>query len=281
MTARVLTSLILATLLVFGLAGMAAATEGDSSYTTWSGPGSPHGGYDVGTKKCSVCHAVHRAGAAGDGVGSEVLLRSTVADACSYCHITPGVSTKIVYGGQTANYSGADFNNAHNAFGAPSVQCITCHQVHAAQDLMTDNASLTASILTTAEAGYDEDSDPANVGQPLASDSFDVALTKWCTRCHLYVPGFFTDSHVLTTASASFAFANSNYCHSCHASNTLGGVVTTGSAFPHYTDGARFLISSITSAGAGVGTKTVDPQYDGVCLRCHRSGTGSGIGLTF
>ncbi|MHB9003613.1 MAG: hypothetical protein ACYC6C_06055, partial [Coriobacteriia bacterium] len=43
---------------------------------------SPHGGYTTATTKCKVCHAVHEA-----QMGGEVLLRSTIADACNYCHV--------------------------------------------------------------------------------------------------------------------------------------------------------------------------------------------------
>ncbi|MBA4371042.1 MAG: hypothetical protein C0418_05645 [Coriobacteriaceae bacterium] len=274
--------LVLSILFIFVLATPAFASEGDSTYIP-SGGVSPHGGYQVSSKKCAVCHAVHHAGAAGNGVGSEVLLRSDVANACTYCHISPGVSTLIVYGGQAANYSGTDFNNSHNSWGGTSgVTCTTCHQVHAAASQMTSNAALTALILTKSGVGYDADSDGLT-GAPLVGDSKDLAVTKWCTRCHLYWPGADVDSHILTAPpSGTFAFSASAFCVSCHASNTVGNVVTTGSAFPHYTDGARFLTSSLTSAGGSVGaTKAADPEYDGVCLRCHRNGAGVGIGQTF
>lgn len=248
-----------------------------------SGGVSPHGDYDTTTKKCAVCHAVHKA-----EPGGEALLRSTRADACTYCHISPGVSTKIVYEGVAANYSSSDFTNAHNNAGVTPVMCTSCHQVHAAANAMTGNDYLDAAILTKGVA-YDADSDGL-LGAPATgtAETFDVALTKWCTKCHTYwpgsIPGVDMDSHVLGaagTADGSSSFTSSTYCTSCHASNTVGGVVTTGSAFPHYTDGARFLTAAETSAGGTVNaTYTTDSQYDGVCLRCHRNGAGSGIGKT-
>lgn len=275
---RVATILVLSLAAALVFAAVAYATEGDSTYLTWSGGGSPHGGYDINTKKCAVCHAVHHAGETGDGVGSEVLLRTTRADACTYCHITPGVSTKIVYDGVSANYSGSDFNTAHNSVAGAS--CTGCHQVHAAANAMTQNASLTVNILknvTTSTLSGDA------TAAPLAGDTYDTALAKWCSLCHGYYNRAANGaSHVMTTTLSTVAFSGSQYCTSCHASNTLGGVVPTGSAFPHYTDGARFLTSSVTSAGGTASTtKTTDPSADGVCLKCHRSGTGSGVGIMF
>ena len=55
---------------------------------------SPHSGYSTTTGKCKVCHAVHGAGST-DVTGTtlnatEVLLRSTKANACEFCHLTGG-----------------------------------------------------------------------------------------------------------------------------------------------------------------------------------------------
>lgn len=279
LTRRYLVGAMLTMVLVLALSGTASAATG-SGYLTPSG--SPHGGYAVNTSKCGVCHAVHNAGVAGDGIGSEVLLRSTRAEACTYCHITDNISTKIVYNGDESNYYGADNPYGHQYFtGGTSVTCTACHQVHAAASDMTDNPFLTSVILRKATTGYDRDSDLANNGVPLATDPNDLAVSKWCTKCHTYWPGGDVDNHVLTSADGTHAFTASSYCVSCHASNTVNGVVTT-SAFPHFTDGARFLTSSITSAGGtAAATATADPTYDGVCLRCHRNGAGLGVGQTF
>lgn len=286
MRRKILLGLALSVILLFVLVSAAFATQGDSTYLP-SGGVSPHGGYQVNTKKCGVCHAVHHAGAAGNGVGSEALLRSTRADACTYCHISPGVSTKIVYGGVTANYSGGDNTHGHNLTGGgDSAQCVDCHQVHAAASDMTLNPLLSAAILKKADVlkGYDPDSDPPNLGEPQPGDPIDVAITKWCTRCHQYfdAPGGLGDTHVLTVADGTHAFAASSYCVSCHNSDTVGGSVPVASAFPHYTDGVRFLTQSATDDGGSAGaTGAADSQYDGVCLRCHRDGLGNGIGQTF
>jgi predicted CXXCH cytochrome family protein len=282
MARRIAASLLLSVLFVALVSGVAQATA-TSGYRTNPPGENPHGGYLVTTKKCAVCHAVHKA----EGVGSEILLRSTRGEACTYCHITPGVSTKIVYGGVTANYSGSDNPYGHNNFGATPVTCTLCHQVHAAASQMTSNAILTNYILVKANpaVGYDWDSDWANEGAPLPGDSKDLAISKWCTRCHTYWPGTApdpVDSHVLTVADSTHSFSSSEFCVSCHNSSTVGSVVPTASAFPHFTDGARFLTQAAASTGGTVGAvPATDAQNDGVCLRCHLNGLGTGVGQTF
>lgn len=280
MVRKVLAIIAMSLPLVLAFTVSAFATQGDSTYLP-SGGVSPHGGYQTTTKKCGVCHAVHHAGEFGDGLGSEMLLRSTAADACTYCHISPGVSTLIVYNGNSANYSGADNPHGHNFFVGTSVQCTSCHQVHAAASDMENNPFLTAAILKKATTGYDADSDPAHAGTPQPGDNKDLAISKWCTKCHTYWPGVDTDSHTLELADGSHSFSASSYCSSCHNSNTVGGIVSA-SAFPHYTDGVRFLTSAGTANGGSANaTPAVDSQNDGVCLRCHRDGAGNGVGQTF
>jgi predicted CXXCH cytochrome family protein len=285
---RIVSGLSLVVLFVF-LASSVAYASTSSGYIANPVGSNPHGGYVVASKKCAVCHAVHKANAA----GSEILLRSSRADACTYCHIDPGVSSKIVYGGVSTNYSGTDNPYGHNYSLATPVTCTLCHQVHAAESQMTSNTILTNYILVRARtaaddppgAGYDQDSDWDTEGAPLAGDSKDVAISKWCTRCHTYWPGTAPDpidSHVLKAADGTHSFSGSQYCVSCHNSNTVGGVVTTGSAFPHFTDGVRFLTQAGGDVGGSVGAvPATDSQHDGVCLRCHRDGLGQGVGDTF
>jgi len=77
---------------------------------------SPHSGYSTTTGKCKVCHAVHGAGST-DVTGTtlnatEVLLRSTKATACEFCHLTSGAFAMDPYYNTTfgtsslANYHG-------------------------------------------------------------------------------------------------------------------------------------------------------------------------------
>ncbi|MDA3937112.1 MAG: hypothetical protein PF636_09740 [Actinomycetota bacterium] len=275
-----------------------------AGYTDWSEvatlPGngtSPHGGYTASTQKCSVCHAVHQADAAG-----ELLLQSSAADACVYCHISTAVSSLQVYDGDPANYSGTDFDNAHN-FGFPSgsgdgwpgVKCTTCHQVHASDNQMTENAFLTQKILRGDKTYTGTNYDPV-AQQPLSTDDKDTALTKWCAGCHFttqiiagsssyYSNDYNEATHIMTTATVAYsnplasytgqvAWKDSTYCMSCHGSDY--GV---SSAWPHYTAGDKFLVSAATSVDATLAT--TDSSEDGVCLRCHRDGSTSGAGLDY
>lgn len=287
--------------LAFGLP--AFATVGDAGYMTWSSFGgtngtSPHGGYTNSTQKCVVCHAVHESLS-----GGQVLLASSVANACIYCHVdTLGAGYTQVYQGNPTNYSGADYANAHNSYSVASVErgviCTTCHQVHAAQSAMTANAYLTTKLLKGAKsyvAVPQPNYDPI-AQAPQSTDATELALTKWCAGCHFtmnlaagrsysyYADAYDLPTHVMTTATASYggsgtysgrvAWDSSNYCSSCHES-------AFGTAeWPHFTPGLRFLTESTDVSGTVNGA--TDTEQDGVCLRCHRGGGGTtGIGRDF
>ncbi|MBA4370925.1 MAG: hypothetical protein C0418_05030 [Coriobacteriaceae bacterium] len=241
--------------------------------------GSPHGGYSTATKKCGVCHAVHHAGADGDGVGSEALLLTTRADACTYCHISPAVSGLTVYGGLNANYELAS-NRAHDSAIGDDVKCTSCHQVHAAANVMTPNTYLTTKILKDISLEHGAYSGSYLVS-PTALMDADTAVTAWCSYCHGYFnKGINGASHVMTTTLGAAAFSVSTHCVSCHADDSPtspGG----GAAFPHYTLGTRFLTQSGDDSNSVPATVATDPGHDGVCLRCHRDGAGSGVGLHF
>lgn len=277
----------------------AFATIGGAGYLNWSTLGgangtSPHGGYSTTTQKCVVCHAVHNASASG-----EVLLGDTVANACVYCHVNGASAYTQVYNSAPANYSGTDYNNAHNSWNVGAVDygvtCTQCHQVHAADNAMTNNAYLTQRLLSGPKVWVATEYDPSIGRAPLSTDSSNTALTIWCTKCHgtslggtygYYGAGYDGQTHVMTTATANYAgagasgtyagrvaWADSNYCSSCHAS----GFQTA--AWPHYTSGQRFLVTAANSAAASVGA--TDTHQDGICLRCHRDNAGNGIGLGF
>ncbi|MFA5844958.1 MAG: hypothetical protein WC971_09050 [Coriobacteriia bacterium] len=288
-------ALVLALVAVFALAMSAAAfaTYGDSSYLSWpsvsadnsavNGSQSPHGAYAQNTKKCVVCHAVHNAGVNGDGANSEALLLSTRANACTYCHVTGSVSSKKVYGSLAANYEG-DSNQAHDTSGwASAFGCKDCHQVHGATADMTGNTYLNQKILKKG-AAYDEGivtaANPTTAAAISNESSNGVAVSKWCTRCHQYFNDQQDrDSHVMTTTlDNGITYSITNTCKSCHNSTKVTGVVVA-SAFPHYTDGARFLTGSSNASGTG-SVETTDSKMDGICLRCHRDGSAAGVGWT-
>lgn len=295
--------------LVVAFAAPAFAATGGPAYATWGsvsglpgnlGSTSPHGGYTTTTVKCKVCHAVHNA----EQPGGELLLRGTVAEACNYCHVGGAGGYTQVYEGIPTNYSGTDYSNAHNSYQIATVEqgvtCNMCHQVHAADVAMTSNAYLTTKLLKGAKtytAIPSPNYDPV-AQAPLSGDTSNTALTKWCAGCHFtrvgsagtYYGGDYNgQSHVMTAAAANYDNASVQYtgrvawlgsedCASCH--NSQYGIPTgfAGSgAWPHYTTGARFLLTGANSTSSAPATNTA---ADGVCLRCHRNGT-NGIGLSF
>lgn len=289
--------------LVFATAALAESPPPYGSYVSWSDvaglPGqgsSPHGGYASTTVKCGVCHAVHGAAVtASSGLDPELLLQDAVSEACNYCHVGGAGGYTQVYGGDPANYSGADLPNAHNVYldGATvvGVTCGKCHQVHGADGQMTANAYLTTKILR-GDKTYNEfapNYDPV-AQAPLSTDDSSTALTKWCAGCHFtrgaypyYADGYLQQSHIMTTATAAYgnsaggysgkvAWKSSTYCFSCHSS----GFGTA--AWPHYTSGEGFLESA--SGATATATGALRANEDGVCLRCHRSGT-EGAGFNY
>jgi hypothetical protein len=267
--------LVVMMMLLLSSVALAFAAQNDSGYITWnSGLGNPHQGYTTTTTKCAVCHAVHHAGPAGDGLDSERLLKSTRANSCTYCHISPGVSGLVVYGGASTNWETSS-TQAHDS-GGSGLSCSDCHQVHGAANDMTGNTYLDQKILIKSLESI-AGTTPGNALAGVSSEAdTSTAVSRWCSGCHSY---FYTTrdeaSHVMTgTPSGSAAFVASPQCKSCHNS-TVGTV----SQFPHYADGARFLTTATETLGGGMAPATVG-NADGVCLRCHRNGTNAGIGLS-
>jgi predicted CXXCH cytochrome family protein len=129
--ARALTVLAFTLLLLLAVAPIAYAST-ESTYTAWTDPGfnhsephdTPHNGYGTTTTKCSVCHAVHKAPAAG-----EVLLRTTVGEACVYCHIDTNLGVIQIYNGDSSLYY---IDNKKNHSLGGGVACTDCHAVHGA-----------------------------------------------------------------------------------------------------------------------------------------------------
>lgn len=288
-----------AAFLALTCAAPAMAVSQNSGYSGWtSGTPMPHGGYTTTTTKCAICHAVHAASNSG-----QVLLRSSVAEACTYCHVdnTFGL-TPLIYGGNVNNYSQADTSHAHNwYFDATAneytgTKCTSCHQVHQATQLMTNNTYLTSKLLQGPKVqdqyAWPPPYDPRITDAPNDTDpDNETALTKWCTQCHkpggvdgamygYYTTGYNEETHIMKNggdihpaAGVAVAWAGSNYCSSCHSR----GYGTAD--WPHYTDSTRFLESGANTNTAGWGAVQKD-NVDGICLRCHFNGT-NGVSRTF
>jgi len=126
-----------------------------------AGTGGPHSGYLEGTEKCGVCHAVHRAPVPGVkwdtsltdpsvvtpvaggqydrqeweaplGGNTQMLLKTSVADSCDYCHIDTAVGGDQLYAGKRqyrtegTGLAGSEWDAGfahHNG-------CTGCHAVH-------------------------------------------------------------------------------------------------------------------------------------------------------
>lgn len=279
--------------LVLAFAAVAYA-DTVSGYLTPSG--SPHGAYATNSEKCGVCHAVHKATAAG-----QILMRGTQADACTYCHITTATGLIRVYNATEANYNTTN-KYAHNS--SQGAACVTCHTPHGADALIIDHAYLEEKILKGSSVELAVN----------ALDSSDLAVSKWCTNCHnasvsgtgnpyfetAYDTTASESSHVMIAASADYAtsgaagtvsgvvaYSDSDTCRSCHADGLTnqsdGTSKTVASSYPHYTTGMRFLTAATTDDNQA-STSAADSEDDGVCIRCHvdyNGGTPIGIGITF
>lgn len=265
--------LLVALVVVFVLAAVSTsfAAWGDSTYINWtSGMSSPHRGYTTSTRNCAVCHSVHRARSNG-----ELLLKSTVAQACNYCHINAAQSITQVYASSEANYT---TDNVYNHSSAVTGGCSGCHTVHSAAAVgandinilrLQDNPASTYGTYYTDRAVI-----AASTGDPTQGS---LLLTQWCSSCHPYYnTNFNGTSHVMTAAIATYgntaadnsvettkvAWTKSEYCDDCH---NAGANLVVKSNFPHYTSTAARFLTDGSASGSQV-------NNDGPCLRCHEAG---------
>lgn len=212
---KTLIVMALAVALVFAFASAAMARPNGNIYIQWDAAGAnaavptPHAGYTTATEKCNVCHSVHYAATSSftwpdtagagantwttDAAETQMLLRSSVANACNYCHITTGVGGKQLYGGIVSNYT-VSSAFAHNG---PSAACSGCHAVHGANTFQGPN--LDKILRVRADRPIQPEVIGAAGGNPaiaaVYTDAADAvadtsALGKYyqqiafCTQCH-------------------------------------------------------------------------------------------------
>jgi hypothetical protein len=281
-------------LLAVSSVAYAAATSSYASWTTGGGntgsQGTPHKDYKLGTVKCAVCHAVHKAPSAGGT--AQLLLRTSVGNSCTYCHIDNNLSIGHVYNGDSTAYTPSNNAFAHNGVGVlgqtVTSKCVDCHAVHGANTM--DATSISDKILrtsaTTASGTLTFQTEASSA--LLATNERNAQVTVFCTICHPYyqpshngtinvglnhasgdVQNGPFQSHIMTTATAAFnaggatynnrvAWVDSSFCRSCHDAGSVNVVGTPGdilNSFPHYTpDYTRFLISRETSSGGAFNT---------------------------
>lgn len=296
--------------------GSEASTSTAEPFTEWdptdanAAVATPHKGYATNTTKCAVCHAVHTAPA-----GGELLLRTTVASACEFCHVLTAIGGVTIYDGSAAAYYDVENDFGHNRTSKSS--CTGCHSVHGANTLAGANSEKIlrdwahdGSASSYSTAALDAWPDPAS----LVND--DAQITAWCTGCHKYYVATYETtlsftvfdhhdtydwtwatgkSHIMTDTAGGYgntvadaavqgtdvAFAPSSYCTSCHdAGETDHGVGVVRNSFPHYTpDYYRFM--SVGDSAASAASPNVSGTVDGLCLKCHRADASTGVGIDF
>lgn len=269
----------MALLVVLVVAFMAIATSAfaiSPSYVTWNAAGvnagtnGPHQNYQLTTEKCAVCHAVHAAASSNAAAGlfgpdatganeTQLLLRTSAADACTYCHITSTVAGLQIYGGVSSNYAVGDVYG-HN--GSTSAACTSCHAVHGADTfggfiagkILKANAQQVGNVSNQVQVEAAATLNPLSGGSVFTGANGDIQVTAFCTRCHktfsdaseqtITAAGYFKSysgvvsfgpqtykNHPLKAADAVFsangstttttvAFAGSQTCRSCHAAGS-------------------------------------------------------------
>lgn len=304
---------VMVILLVGAMAGTAFATRYDSGYATLTTGVSPHGGYGTTTNKCSACHAVHNpGGVSGLGAnignqasrsaqivvsGSQALLRSSVANACVYCHVSSNFNIVRVYNGIATEYTTPSTlghtNNGALSMTDNSVSCTDCHQVHGAVSQMVSGDLYMQAKILKAQSAYDPDTPAFGVNG--AGSANQANMTKWCTGCHTYyTTAYNQDTHVMTDTAGAHTYGNtattqqgqvvaysaSTDCRSCHQAGLTNQTAAALGAndYPHYVSGTYRFLFEATSTASGNTSST--GTNDGNCLICHSNGV-TGVGLGF
>lgn len=291
----------LAMVLVFAFSGIASAKI-TNGYVSWTDAkvnldgtaATPHSGYTVNTEKCAVCHSVHNAAVAGTawtgtnpwtartGEETQMLLRSSVANACIYCHITTNVGGTQLYNAQESLWTTPtsigtfEENVAHNR---SSANCVNCHSVHGANTyaglaaskiLKYDAAKIQAEIIgastdVTLDGGLyataaDARADTTSLGK-------DYQVTVFCTQCHA---NFSRSSETTLNAAGAYLYADSAYVDGDPTANDQY------KSHPMKAAEAEFVANGDTVVGAAAAYKDST-----TCRSCHDAGlTDEGVIVT-
>jgi hypothetical protein len=227
---------------------------------------SPHASLLGSQAGCLVCHA--STGVQLQTPGDLGVLTDPVdAEVCVSCHIGGTADAPKVYAGDPNHYSMQD-GFGHNG---GTVTCLSCHTIHGTA---VGNPALAGHLLKV----LDYQPEAVKESNPETAPH-DQALSAWCTGCHKRWPvlierggaKFYSDHNFSAAAGSSWRDCRS--CLDCHAA----------SGFPHYTPGAD---AGLVGAASAEETRTgvADRDAAGVCMGCHRSGSGDdaqGIGITY
>jgi len=330
----------LACALVFAFAASAMARPSGNLYIEWDAgtaggdvTAGPHKDYQTGTEKCAVCHSVHYAATAGavwadstnaganawtaDAASSntQMLLRSSVSNACNYCHITSSIGGVQLYGGNVANFATSN-SFAHNT------GCSGCHAVHGASTFAGGNNSKLLRVRADRPTQPDVLADGvgrntaitalyADMPTAIADGAKYTQQVAFCTQCHheytsgsehtitptagratYYDGGAYTATpykgHPVIAATADFAaagdsitgpaaFVDANTCRQCHdAGNVDEAIGVTSNSFPHFTNGYYAFQTSGARAGVIDAADVARVEgSDGNCLKCHVNAAGT------
>lgn len=277
--------LVFLLVLVVAFAALAApALAIGPAYVDWSagsaanaGNGGPHSNYLLTTEKCAVCHSVHAAAVSNAAAGlfgpsatgaepTQLLLRSSVANACTYCHIDTNVSGLQIYNGVASNYTVDDIYG-HN--GSTSAECADCHSVHGAD---TFQGFMTGKILKANNNGVANTSGNVQVEAAATLNSLvtaggnvfgatavsagnvgDVQVTAFCTRCHKT----FSDASENTITASGFFDA-------------YNGAITFGNQ--SYKNHPLKAADAVFSAAGANTTTQVAFAGSETCRSCHAAG---------
>lgn len=283
---------LLVGIMVLALGGTAFAIG--PAYVDWTTGGAnagalptPHKDYQLTTEKCAVCHSVHAAAPSIEGSAavnnalwsgsaanngyqntpgaeqSQVLLRGSVSNACTYCHIDTSIGGKQIYGGVKTNYTTAN-SMGHNGSPGGSASCAGCHAVHGANTI--GGAVASKILLNEAANGGTRPYQPefvtekyAGVSSALNTDSADrnKQITGFCTKCHAVYAG---SSEQTITSTGYFDM------------KSYGLSIPRGSKMDYHNHPLKAAETTFSAAGAAFKGQAafVDSSY---CRSCHAAGT--------
>lgn len=242
-------------------------SNSSASSADWEGKG-PHGLYTATTRKCAVCHTVHRAPAA----GVLLLTDATISGSCLSCHDGTGGSAPYdaieSRGGTVVSDHSVDTTAVIPGGSVPLsalLGCGNCHSVHrsnvvapfyrdggialAAQQLVASDSLLRSDVNTT------------------TANAFPVYGAQWCASCHdQRHSASATNNHPVKTGFAA------GYGE---VTTTEGLAGNPTRAYGDGSDGTFFMGMGQTNAGyvmAPVDASAdgrVENRQDPICQQCH------------
>lgn len=314
---KILLVVALAAVLVFAFSATAFAYSPKPAYIGWSAAGvnsaGPHADFQATTTKCEVCHAVHNGYTTGtttgdsakasnpvnngfpaapsytvDASGTQLLLRSTVANSCTYCHIQTAVGGVQLYGGPAGGVFGTWGGPGHaGGWGTHTGSaCVNCHSVHGANTFLGANKAKILKFPPSESGPGDFQTGIIGGGTGInglyATNSAAknsnikyVQQTVFCTGCHEN----YSESADYNTGSTDIVGGAKT--HSMVANPSSNFSATNGGTVNTYSDGDVAAVSAPTqNTGASTIVGAVASAADNSCRSCHPGGATDQTGIT-